>query len=140
MIPKAELLAVAELLGLLPSTVEKDYALGWALYGIAAHSELASWIFKGGTCLKKCYFDTYRFSEDVDFTLPASARYDVGAIGEALRGLGAWMGEAVGVVVPLDEIEVAESVNRRGEKTFQAKLTFEGPLGLPRQTRQRIPF
>jgi len=28
-----------------------------------------SWAFKGGTCLKKCYFETYRFSEDLDFTL-----------------------------------------------------------------------
>lgn len=28
-----------------------------------------SWVFKGGTCLKKCYFETYHFSEDLDFTL-----------------------------------------------------------------------
>jgi predicted nucleotidyltransferase component of viral defense system len=25
-------------------------------------------IFKGGTCLRKCYFPNYRFSEDLDFT------------------------------------------------------------------------
>lgn len=25
-------------------------------------------IFKGGTCLRKCYFEDYRFSEDLDFT------------------------------------------------------------------------
>ncbi len=28
-----------------------------------------SWVFKGGTCLKKCYIETYRFSEDLDFTI-----------------------------------------------------------------------
>jgi len=28
-----------------------------------------SWVFKGGTCLKKCYIETYRFSEDLDFTV-----------------------------------------------------------------------
>jgi predicted nucleotidyltransferase component of viral defense system len=40
------------------------------LAGINGHNELAeSWVFKGGTCLKKCYFETYRFSEDLDFTL-----------------------------------------------------------------------
>ena len=34
------------------------------------HEDLAeSWVFKGGTCLKKCFFETYRFSEDLDFTL-----------------------------------------------------------------------
>jgi len=27
------------------------------------------WIFKGGTCLRKCYFKDYRFSEDLDFTI-----------------------------------------------------------------------
>lgn len=26
-------------------------------------------MFKGGTCLKKCYIETYRFSEDLDFTV-----------------------------------------------------------------------
>ena len=50
--------------------VEKDYVLGWLLWGIAADPELGqSWVFKGGTCLKKCYIETYRFSEDLDFTV-----------------------------------------------------------------------
>jgi hypothetical protein len=26
-------------------------------------------VFKGGTCLKKCYLETFRFSEDLDFTV-----------------------------------------------------------------------
>ncbi len=26
-------------------------------------------MFKGGTCLKKCFVETYRFSEDLDFTV-----------------------------------------------------------------------
>jgi predicted nucleotidyltransferase component of viral defense system len=56
MIGKPELLATAAALGLRPDVVEKDYALGWTLAGIFAHEELAeSWVFKGGTCLKKCY-------------------------------------------------------------------------------------
>ncbi len=28
-----------------------------------------NFVFKGGTCLKKCYIEDYRFSEDLDFTL-----------------------------------------------------------------------
>jgi predicted nucleotidyltransferase component of viral defense system len=64
MIGKREILDTAVRTGLNPSVVEKDYALGWALAGIFAHPEIAgSWVFKGGTCLKKCYFETYRFSE-----------------------------------------------------------------------------
>ena len=39
-------------------------------YGICQHPSLNSdLLFKGGTCLKKCYFETYRFSEDLDFTV-----------------------------------------------------------------------
>ena len=56
--------------GLREDVVEKDYVLGWMLWGIGAHPQLARlWAFKGGTCLKKCYIETYRFSEDLDFTV-----------------------------------------------------------------------
>jgi predicted nucleotidyltransferase component of viral defense system len=66
MIDRAEILAVATDLSLSPEVVEKDYVLGWLLAGIYAQPSLAeNWVFKGGTCLKKCYFETYRFSEDL---------------------------------------------------------------------------
>jgi predicted nucleotidyltransferase component of viral defense system len=70
MIDRREILEAASAFSLLPSIVEKDYVLGWMLAGINAYDELGeTWVFKGGTCLKKCYFETYRFSEDLDFTL-----------------------------------------------------------------------
>ena len=50
--------------------IEKDYILSWILRGIAQHEALSKClVFKGGTVLKKIYFDDYRFSEDLDFTL-----------------------------------------------------------------------
>ena len=50
--------------------VEKDYVLGWVLWGIGSDPTLStSWAFKGGTCLKKCFLETYRFSEDLDFSV-----------------------------------------------------------------------
>ncbi|MBX3323904.1 MAG: nucleotidyl transferase AbiEii/AbiGii toxin family protein [Phycisphaeraceae bacterium] len=56
--------------GLREDVIEKDYVLGWLLWGIGTEPELAEqWAFKGGTCLKKCYLETYRFSEDLDFTI-----------------------------------------------------------------------
>lgn len=50
-----------------PDTVDKDYVLGHFLSTFIAHykNEL---VFKGGTCLRKCYIENYRFSEDLDFT------------------------------------------------------------------------
>jgi predicted nucleotidyltransferase component of viral defense system len=56
--------------GLAHRVVEKDYVLGWVLWGIGAEERIASTrAFKGGTCLKKCYLETYWFSEDLDFTV-----------------------------------------------------------------------
>ena len=69
MIRDAEIRRRAREAGVEPRIVELDYALGWALRGIARHPFLAKrLIFKGGTCLRKCYFPDYRFSEDLDFT------------------------------------------------------------------------
>lgn len=52
-----------------PETVEKDWVLGHILssiFSIKKHKD--GLIFKGGTCLRKCFFPDYRFSEDLDFT------------------------------------------------------------------------
>lgn len=60
MISKDEILAVADETDLTPCVVEKDYALGWLLAAINRNSALSqSLVFKGGTCLRKCYFETY---------------------------------------------------------------------------------
>lgn len=64
MIEKSEILKMAAGLDINPDTVEKDYILGWMLFGISQHKATSRWAFKGGTCLKKCFFETFRFSED----------------------------------------------------------------------------
>lgn len=70
MIPRAALQSRTQEWGLTEEVVEKDYILGWLLWGIGSHESLRDdWVFKGGTCLKKCFVETYRFSEDLDFTV-----------------------------------------------------------------------
>ncbi|RKX94372.1 MAG: hypothetical protein DRZ90_11960 [Spirochaetes bacterium] len=59
MITKAEILELANDFSLQPTTVQKDYVLGWVLRAISNNENLSKWVFKGGTCLKKCYFETY---------------------------------------------------------------------------------
>lgn len=50
--------------------IQKDYVISWVLWGISKNDFLReNLLFKGGTCLKKVYFEDYRFSEDMDFTL-----------------------------------------------------------------------
>lgn len=69
MITTAELHRTAEEEGLRFDQAEKDYIILWVLWGLA-HSGLAKhgWAFKGGTCLRHCYYEGYRFSEDIDFS------------------------------------------------------------------------
>jgi predicted nucleotidyltransferase component of viral defense system len=56
--------------GLREDVIEKDYVIGWVLWGIGSDPDLSiHWAFKGGTALKKCYVETWRFSEDLDFTV-----------------------------------------------------------------------
>ena len=70
MIKPVEIQQKARKVGVRDQQIEKDYMLSWILQGIAKHEELSKTIvFKGGTVLKKIYFDDFRFSEDLDFTL-----------------------------------------------------------------------
>ena len=48
--------------------LEKDYYLTIMLNGINKELD-EKLVFKGGTCLNKLYFDYFRLSEDLDFTL-----------------------------------------------------------------------
>lgn len=70
MISRARLNEHAQEWSLSERVIEKDYVIGWLLWGVNTEPSLRqSWVFKGGTCLKKCYVETYRFSEDLDFTV-----------------------------------------------------------------------
>lgn len=51
------------------AVLERDYCLAWFLARLSGSPLKAILAFKGGTALKRCYFDDYRFSEDLDFTL-----------------------------------------------------------------------
>lgn len=70
MIKPGEIQKKANLVGVRDQQIEKDYILSWILKGVSQHEQLSKIIvFKGGTVLKKVYFEDYRFSEDLDFTL-----------------------------------------------------------------------
>jgi len=128
-IDRRELLASASNLGLLPNVVEKDYVLGWLLAGIFSHPALqSSWVFKGGTCLKKCYFETYRFSEDLDFTLTDASHLSVDFLVTTFREVGEWVYEQTGIEVPPDRVQFEVFNNPRGRAASQGKISYRGPI------------
>lgn len=49
--------------------VEKDFILHQVLLDLSKDEFFhKNFLFKGGTCLIKCYLGYFRFSEDIDFT------------------------------------------------------------------------
>lgn len=101
MITKQELMDFSLELSLAPNIVEKDYVLGWILAGIANAKELfQNWVFKGGTCLKKCYFETYRFSEDLDFTLTDKEQLNEEFLTKNFIQISQWVYEQAGIEIP----------------------------------------
>jgi len=133
MIPAREILDLRAEWSLDPGIIEKDYVLGWLLAGIANDPQLArSWIFKGGTCLRKCYYETYRFSEDLDFTVVGNgpeAPEDLIAVFQSIRD---WLQEESGIGLVIDDRSFQRRRNLRGNPTTQGRLAYRGP-NLPRQ-------
>jgi predicted nucleotidyltransferase component of viral defense system len=140
MIPKAKILALAKAQQLQPTTVQKDYTIGWLLRGIAQHAYLSQWVFKGGTCLKKCFFETYRFSEDLDFTVPSDVTLSAALISESLIAVADWIEGECGLRFPRSDFKVEEYNNPRGNPSYQAKVPFAGPVRMPRRSLQRVKF
>ncbi len=129
MITKQDILDRASEWRLRPDVVEKDYVLGWLLAGLAQHAVVCDyWVFKGGTCIKKCYFETYRFSEDLDFSLLPTASYTADALRQVFLEVASTTTELSGILFPPEAIEVKERKNKQGQLTFQGKLAYGGPL------------
>jgi len=129
MIDHSEILAVAADLSLAPDVIEKDYVLGWLLAGIFRSATLArAWHFKGGTCLKKCYFETYRFSEDLDFTLSNRAHLNADFLKKAFGPIAAWIYDETGIEIPENRLRFAVVENPRGGLSCEGRVYYNGPL------------
>ena len=115
--------------GLREDVVEKDYAIGWLLWGIGSNPTLsASWAFKGGTCLKKCYLETYRFSEDLDFTVlpggPLNPDEVAPIIQEVLDRIYDQAGVDFRLRVPVFRL-------RPDNKSAEGRVYYRGPRNAP---------
>ncbi len=101
--------------------LERDYCLTWFL-AVLSQSDLKNVLaFKGGTALKRCYFDDYRFSEDLDFTLLEPIPFD-----EILRGLQAvyrGVRDDSAITFAFDREDRHEHVN-----SYTFYLKYIGPL------------
>ena len=94
MIDRRELLEKSRDRNLPLTIVEKDYVLGWLLFGF---SKILALVFKGGTALSKIYFpQMWKLSEDLDF---ACLEYDFGKITDLLESTFTLIREKSGIVM-----------------------------------------
>ncbi len=122
MIKPGEIQKKANAEGVRDTQIEKDYILSWILWGISKHNELSkNLVFKGGTVLKKVYFEDYRFSEDLDFTLIDD---------QSNNQLKIWFNEIFELIkeetnIPLEIID--QNDHEDGGMNFY--IQYVGPLG-----------
>ncbi len=96
-------------------TVERDYVLAHVIAGVATLGDETSLVFKGGTALRLCHFDEYRYSADLDFSLVSGSIDDgYASISSALE---ATSGSIEGLRLTDDE---------------PPRIAYVGPLGRER--------
>ena len=142
MITTVELHRVAEQEGLRFDQAEKDYIILWLLSGLEhSGAKEHGWVFKGGTCLRHCYYRSYRFSEDIDFScrpggdnLEASLRLLDTVAAWVFRESGIRLSMREPLTVPGDfQTEIPVEYNRGGARRqglpqVKAHLTFDEPV------------
>ncbi len=129
MIDKREIMDFSREFGLNANVIEKDYVIGWVLSVVSSHPEIgSSWVFKGGTCLKKCYFETYRFSEDLDFTLTNPDHLNQEFLTNAFNEISEWTYEKAGIELPTETIRFEVYENPRGSNSAQGRIGYRGPM------------
>lgn len=104
------------------ATIDKDWVLGHflnAFYTIDNNKE--NFVFKGGTCLKKCYFKNYRFSEDLDFTLldkdfPVNVNF--------INRITKRASENTNIKFSL--VEIKEQIHNNVQQGYEVKIKFWG--------------
>lgn len=127
MINRAELQRRASREGIPLEILERDYVLGWVLWGLFSDRELQKkLVFKGGTCLKKVYFSDFRFSVDLDFTLPKPL--SPSSLLEHLQD-GMLSAEAAsGLSLTAAPLRIETIDDTYGQKTYRVRLYYRGPV------------
>ncbi len=153
MITKAELHLAAQAQGLRFDQAEKDYVILWILSAISSN-EIAStqWAFKGGTCLRHCFYRGFRFSEDIDFSCQASEANVLNAQ-SVLKQAALEVQEASGILIDIKDVRSSDNQaqaeilleyslrgsRRRGLPLVQSHLTFDEPLYTPTERKRVAP-
>lgn len=121
------------------SVIERDYCLAWLLTCLAGHELRDFLAFKGGTALRRCWFENYRFSEDLDFTLIRPIELD--AILAGLDEIFAEMKTKVGMDMAFDRHDRHGHQNTHSFYLgYKAQLPARNDVKVDITVRERLCF
>lgn len=122
-IPRSHFTRIADEHEVDAKTVERDYILTHTVAAIGAQGAQHGLVFKGGTALRLCYFEDYRYSADLDFSLQTGAERET-ALGSVARALASMAGQ-----IGLPHL----ALTNEGKA-----IEYEGPLGRRRELKLDI--
>ena len=99
-------------LGVPISAIERDYVQNWIL----KHLRAIDMVLKGGTGIRKVYFENYRFSDDLDFTLLNEVEID--ELNEQITNAAERTQEESG-------ISIINSGIKSNDNGYEATLSFQ---------------
>lgn len=125
MLTPIELRRIANHEGVPQAIVEKDYVLSIALKALSESELVQRCVFKGGTAIRKAYFEDARYSEDLDFTANGMEKADcLRLLRLALEGK------------TIDDISFGNIEDEQTAAGLKAAVKYTGPL----RHAQRIRF
>ena len=129
MIERGEIEAVSKELGIDISHVQRDYVFGWFLSQLYSSSSLGQrLVLKGGNCLRKGYFESGRYSRDLDFSISSSISDS--DLGRELNAIGNSLSERANIEFELDRTRVEEKKGADEDKRItEARLYFRDFYG-----------
>lgn len=106
------------------SLIEKDFIIQSLLVSFLRDSYLSkNFVFKGGTCLVKCYLGYFRFSEDLDFTYINQNSFKNKSEKEIRRLLSSEINKLIGIMADTSN---AYGLDFRAEKHNKKYIEFGG--------------
>jgi predicted nucleotidyltransferase component of viral defense system len=143
MIDRNEIEAKAKEFEIHPANVQRDYIFGWLLYGIFTQSGLKDRIFlKGGNALRKGFFNSTRYSTDLDFGVPDDI--DANLLLQEINGVCDFVQEKAGVAFVKERNQVDEKFPP-GEnaplpdlRVYEVNVYFEDFYGNPEKFTLKI--
>lgn len=130
MVSDTEIESTAEELGVHTSNVQRDYVFGWLLAGIYQPENPLSnqLILKGGNGFRKAYFESARFSNDIDFS--TQTEVDEHLLGQALAQACGFAGQRSGVNFFTEQNRVLAKKGATDESNFyEARVYFRSFYG-----------